>query len=161
MKYYFNIDLKAFALSLLPVSLRFRGLSAFIIALCTPFIALYRSFSSNRNNNLYRLAITSQVCYLEKALNDRFDWIGRRIYISDGSVKRRTYIYTREEDFPLIIYSAEDEAPRYLYTRDEGSGETADFIVNVPAFIPFDYNEMCALIDTYKLASKTYLIKTF
>lgn len=161
MRKYFDVDLKTFAVWLLPVSLRVPTVCSFVVSLCTPYIDLYWRFYSNRNKNLYRLAITSQVCYIEKALNDHFDFRYRRIYITGGSIKRRTYIYTRKENFPVMVYTRQENAAIHLYTRDEDNGEKADFIVNVPKSINFDNYEMCALIDMYKLASKTYLIKPF
>lgn len=162
MRRYFVLDLYTFALSLLPSGLRQVIVVAFVRALHVPADWLYSRFFANRGDNLYRLAITSQVCYLEKALNDRFDAADRRIYIGDGSINRSTHIYTHTENYPLYACVRSEKRPIYLYVRNSsGTTEKNDFIISVPASLSFDHDELRALVDRSKLASKTYTIRIY
>lgn len=161
MKNYFDIDFRRFSLLLLPTILRSSLIASFVLAFAEPVKLLYNSFTVNRNANLYRLSITPQVCYLEKALNDRFSSWSRLIYITDGNYKAQMYIYTRTENYPRYIYTKTEALPRYLYQRGEAGADNYDFIVHVPSWYIFDENEMRALVDMYKLANKNYEIKRF
>lgn len=49
-----------------------------------PIIKLKRDFDTNKSNTDYVLNHNSQVCYLQVVLNDNFNPIERRIYITDA-----------------------------------------------------------------------------
>ena len=119
-----------------------------------PLIKVVDDFNFNRNQNLYNLAHNGQVCYLRKALNDRFDIAQRRIKIIDGNKYKREYIYTDGEQKPRFLGT--------MYLRDDAdySDTGVDFIVLIPAGLNYNDYEMRALIDFYKLASKRYKIQT-
>jgi len=140
--------------------LRKAAIIAFLEALVSPVNSLYSRFLLYKNNILYRLTITPQVCYLEKMLNDRFDGDQRRIYISDGVFYESLYLYTEAEANNLYIFTQNENNDLALYSRSESGSEGADFIVHVPATVVFDHAEMSALLDNYKLASKTYVISS-
>jgi hypothetical protein len=57
---------------------------------------VYDQFITYRLSVLYALRHNSQVMYLEKFLNDKFDPIGRGIYIQTTDVSKM-YIYTKAE----------------------------------------------------------------
>lgn len=158
MKNYFRIDFLRFAFLLLPSALRKPLIKAFINAFCEPVILMYQLFADRREANIYRLNITPQVCFLEKALNDRFDPSWRDIHITDGQYMRQLYIYRTDENFPFYAYHRNSERPKYIYLRDEVQQSNGDFIVYVPSRVQFDIYEMRALLDLYKLATKTYTI---
>lgn len=162
MKNFFKFDVLRFALSQLPVRLRFPVLSAYADAVAQPAADIYASFAASRDATLYRLSITPQTCYLEKALNDRFDNQQRRIYITDGARRNNLYIYTREENFPVYINERGNDAPKYIYQRSESIETTGyNFIVNVTKEISFNTDEMRALLDRHKLAGKIYNINIY
>ena len=127
---------------------------AWLRALHFPLIKVVDDFNFNRNQNLYNLAHNGQVCYLRKALNDRFDIAQRRIKIIDGNKYKREYIYTDGEKKPKFLGT--------IYLRDDAdySDTGVDFVVLIPAGLNYNDYEMRALIDFYKLASKRYKIQT-
>ncbi len=108
-----------------------------------------------RTDNIYKLNHNSQICYLRKALNDRFDSSLRRIVIASGNAYTRQYIYTDAEQKPKWLGTI------YLHGDEDYSDTGVDFIVKVPQDLQFSKYEMTALIDYYKLASKRYKIVRF
>jgi hypothetical protein len=122
---------------------------------------LYQIFLKQREANLYGLGITPQVCYLEKMLNDRFDFIQRRVYIGDPTRKDVWNLYVDDELKPVNLYVDDENEPITTYTDMEGGEGTVDFVVYVPSGLSLNENEMRALLDIYKVAGKTYYIETY
>ena len=116
---------------------------------------IYYQWTLNRNNNIYDLAHNSQICYLRKALNDRFDPSLRRITISSGNAFTRQYIYTDGEQKPKWL------GTMYLHGDEDYEDTGVDFIVKVPTDLVFSIYAMTALVDFYKLASKRYKVIRF
>ena len=129
--------------------------------LIEPVKILHNDFLEYRKKVNYKLSHNSQVCYLQEVLNDAFDKQLKRIYIENGIFLQALYIYTPEEELPVYI------GEQYIYTEEELIEGQDDFIVVVPiALKPTSpialegfLNDMKALVEEYKLASKTYSIK--
>lgn len=163
---FFDIDYSVLRVQLLPVRLRTTLIKAWVKCLVRPVETLYDKFMVSRAADLYRLSHNGQVCYLEAALNDMFDDLERRIFITDGPYIDPLYIYQVPEEKPLIIgiddeIGSESYAPRWLFTTPETTEYTWAFFVNVPDGLSFDPDKMRALIDRDKLVGKTYNIITF
>ena len=71
----------------------------------------------------YDLNHTGQVIYLEKVLNDSFDPIDRRIFISDGNFADRVFLYHRPQATQVLFYHRWKEFEDY----DPGSKIQWDF----------------------------------
>lgn len=151
MSKVYDIDIKKLSVLLLPTFLRKAKMVAWLHGLVTPLVSLHYAFQQKRNADLYNLNHNGQVCYLRGVLNDAFDVEQRRIKITDGNTYRRQYIYTRGEKKPKYLGKI------YLHERGDYSDESVDFIVVAPREI-YRENEMKALIDFYRLASKRYKI---
>lgn len=147
----YDIDIKKLSVLLLPTFLRKTRMVAWLHCLVTPLVSLHYAFVQKRNADLYNLGHNGQVCYLRAALNDAFDVEKRRIRIVDGNTYRRQYIYTRGEQKPRHLGTI------YLHERADYSDTGVDFIVEVPRRT-YRENEIKALIDFYRLASKRYKI---
>ena len=132
-------------------------------ALVQPIAWLYDRFYKKLLGWVYELSHTSQVVYMEAALNDHFDPGLRRIYLVDGSGIAPVVIYRELEakQAPYIYQEAEGEQAPYIYTDEELNTITVDFIVMVPVTLSFDMDELIALVDKYRLRGKFYLIQTF
>lgn len=159
MSRIFDINYPKLTRLLMPPRLRKAIHVSWLNALTYPVNTLYQQFRRNRDANLYRLAITPQVVYMEKLLNDRYDLADRRIRIVDAVTNEVTWIYQEEESKPKFVYTETEAQPIYLFTEAEIGSEPVDFYVMVPAAITFNENEMSALIDTYKLAGMAYKIQ--
>ncbi len=151
MSKVFDIDIKKLTVLLLPTFLRKAKMIAWLHSLVTPLVSLCYLFQQKREKDLYKLNHNGQVCYLRGALNDAFDFELRRIKILDGNSYKRNYIYTRGEQKPKHL------GIMYLHERADYSDTGVDFIVEVLRET-YRENEMKALIDFYRLASKRYKI---
>lgn len=157
----YDINYRKLVTWLVPVPLRGVVMLSWLMALVSPFIDLYNNLIRFRDAVLYRLTITPQVVYLEKMLNDRFDIIERRIVIKDGQEFLPLFLFKKAEVKPIFFYrKSETTKPKtHLLTKGEVGAFTWDFVVFVPVLVPFDINEMIALINAYKLADKVYKIQ--
>jgi hypothetical protein len=115
---------------------------------------LFEIFIEFRTQKLYELSHNGQVFSMENVLNDRFDTMERRIYITDGLTKDRMYAYTRDENKPLFL-------PKFVYTRGDYADSGVDFIVWVPNAIGITLEEMYELrakVTKYKIDPKRYKV---
>jgi hypothetical protein len=156
----YDIDYTKAVQWLIPNWLRQSIMVSWLSALVRPLVWLYQAFLRYREAKLYQLMITPQVCYLERLLNDRFDYTDRRIYIDDVITYDPLYLYLAAENKPIWLYTS-GEPVTWLYTDSETVGVSDDFIVFVPAGLVFNENEFKALLNSYKLAGKRYKIQTY
>jgi len=151
---WYRVDYNRLVLLLLPTFLRKPVLIGYIQSLISPIDNLYYRWCSFREDNLYKVKHTGQICKLRKALNDRFDPMLRRIIIGDGNRYRRQYLYTTAENRPKYLGTL------FLYQNSDYADTGADFIIWVPAEInirqPY---ELKAWIDFYKAGGKRYKIE--
>lgn len=180
MTNYYNIDFKRLILSLLPTFLRRPLIYSLLKVVLRPAVTGYDVFMKNRSENLYKLRITPQVCYLRKMLNDSFDVDLRGIYISDGNPSNWVIAYPQAMfnaeggKQPLWAASATQTQPnKLIFTTSEGvtmvprQGDVGasglDFNVMVPSRIRgiADEKRMVSLVNYYKLASKRYAISYY
>lgn len=157
----FNIDFDRLIMLFLPEKLHDNIVVAYLRAAVKPLKDIKILFDNNRKENLYRLGITPQVFSLEKMLNDRYDNVLRRIFISNGSFIEPDYIYTRAEQKPKYIYTRAEQKPDYLYQHSEIGYDNVDFYVNIPASLNISESEVDELLEIYKLAGKVHAIKRF
>lgn len=149
---WYKVDFKKLVVLLLPISLRQPLLITLFQVFIEPLENIHYEFTEKRTDTLYKIAHNGQVCYMRKALNDKFDRVDRRVKIKEGNQYQREYIYTDPEKKPKylgVIYIREDAD-----YADTG----VDFIVQIPEKMYKKY-EVEAIIDYYKLASKRYKIE--
>ncbi|AWG24831.1 hypothetical protein [Flavobacterium kingsejongi] len=156
---WYNININDLVILQLPTFFRKPIMLAYIQQLVKPIDSLLYRWQLFREDNLYKLEHTGQICYLRKALNDRFDIVQRRIYIGDGNRYEITYIYPEAEYGVTILQPESEPGTIYLRTEAETADTGLDFIVYVPQEI---YNTQIyalhALIQFYKAGGKRYNI---
>lgn len=153
--YKYDIDYAKQRVLLLPTFLRQNKIKAYLGVLIMPVKILYAEFVKFKNETIYKITHNGQVVYLQKVLNDRFDRVQRRIYITNGFEFNPTFIYTHEEDKPVYL------GKKYLYTREELMFRDVDFLIYIPIDLELSEEELIrfnALVKYYKLVSKTYRI---
>lgn len=155
----YDIDFEKLQQWLIPGYLRKSRLAAFVKVVTSGVVFLYQDFLRFRKQKLYELMITPQVCYLERLLNDRFDFTQRRIRIVDGLDKPPFYIYQQAELKPKYLRSSSENAPKWIYTGGESGNLQDDFVVLVPAALFFEEAEMRSLVKVYKLAGTQFKIQ--
>lgn len=152
---WYKIDFNKFGVLFLPPFLRKPKILAYARSLLTPMSNAYYRWSVFRDDNVYKIAHNGQVCFLRKALNDRFDPSQRRIYIDEGYNFYRKYIYTKGEKKPYFL------GKMYLNQKEDFADTGVDFIVFVPKnILDTQLYELQALIHFYKLGGKRYKIET-
>lgn len=78
-----------------------------IRSLIKPFKIIYNDFLIVKQEYIYKVRFTGQICYLKTILNQKFDPINNGIYITSTGPSGKYYIYRRSELKP----------PMYLYSR--------------------------------------------
>lgn len=165
---FFDINYDSLRTQLLPVRLRKTNTKAWLGSLLSPVKWLHNKFREYRTANLYNVAHNSQVVYLQAALNDTFDPVGRGIIIVDGPYEDPLFVYLAPELSPLWL-GLDSEAgampfatPATLFTEAETTLLGYAFIVKVPSSVVFDIGRMKALIDKYRVAGRNiYQIITY
>lgn len=157
----FQTDFKRLMLQLLPTFLRKPLFKAVVSAIGSALNVLCDRFNLNRDRNLYNLSITSQVCFLEKVLNDKFDNVQRRIYISNGAWRAPLPIYLILENQPVYLYLESENQPVPLYLQNETGFIAEGFVINVPIELQPSEQDLTGTVNLFKLAGKTFTINYF
>lgn len=132
---WYKVNFNVLAIQLLPTFLRKPALMAFVQVLMKPIIALYDDWIIVRDENIFRLYHTGQVCHLRKSLNAKFDERNQGIEIGTGSMYNTTYVYTEGEGFEKYLNLEKDPGTIWLRTEVETADTGLDFIVSVPSAI--------------------------
>lgn len=158
----YDIDLLKLSAWLTPGKVRQPRVLNWIKSLLQPFLYLYVEFVKYRKAKLYQLSITPQVCYLQKLLNDRFDYTSRRILLVDSIDKDPVYIYRRAELKPRYIYRKTENRPKFIYSNSESGLIRDDFIIQIPVALflaGLNTRELTSLVNVYKLAGTKFKIQ--
>ncbi|HLO59067.1 MAG TPA: hypothetical protein VK172_14680 [Lentimicrobium sp.] len=157
----YSIDYNKLIRWLLPPKLRSEFTLNWLKSLVSPIVIIYNAFILYRSDVEYRTAITPQVCYLQKVLNDTFDNTERRIIILDNPEKTVLLIHTDEANKPLMIHkvrSGHDSVTPLIHDSSSFSGGQ-DFTVKVPfSLTQAQEYRMMSILNNYKLISKRYKI---
>lgn len=157
----YNINFTKLVHWMVPEVLRKPRMMALLNTLVTPIAYLHNQFITNRRSNLYKLLITPQVCYVEMALNDKYDPEERRIRIVLPKSYNPQFLYKRIENKPIYLFRKSHIQPgqyTWLVQKGEASTFQFDFIVKVPPTVVFVQEEMRAVINSYILPEKVYKI---
>jgi hypothetical protein len=145
--------------ALLPWFLRKPVINAYMQALCTPIGDVNSELVSYASESLYRVAITGQVIYLERLLNDLFDNTLRRIYITDFSLQGQAFVYQRAENETTFAYLRSEIDVLYIYTRAELL-ENYRFAVMIPEelYSSAQLDVIHANLRLHKTAGTSYIL---
>lgn len=156
---WYSVDFDKFSKLMLPVDLRKQRFMAYLSALISPLVDLQYTWSQFRKSNLYKIEHTGQICYLRGSLNDSFDPIERRIYITDGVEQEGLYIYTEAENVDVWMHREDENEVLWMYTEGETIASGVDYIIYVPqALYNSQLPDLKAHIDFYRVGGKRYKI---
>ena len=148
-----NVNFRQLLMILLPISLRVSGwIKTILNAVATQFNNVKDSFDVVLSLINYDIRITPQICYLEKVLNDHFQTTPR-IEIIDGSI------------FLTMYFTESWQSEMEYFDDDNFMGDSFvgndDFVIMVPSGLTQDdLNYIIAVVNKYKLPSKTFIIST-
>ena len=165
MKVY-NVEWPRFVDLFLPNALRQPTIKMWFSSLLKPLNLLHLDFLNFRAEVLYRANHNSQIVYMEAMLNDKFDPLGRGIYIANVVVNEPIWLREPEEQLDVFLYEPENNKPVYLPEPATLIGTGVDYSVCVPALVrpqteaaELDMlTRMRGEIDYYNLYSKNYNI---
>ena len=157
----YDVNFKRLALLLLPTFLRRPLLGAVVYAAVSPLQGLHTRFVLWMRNTNYRIQHNGQVCHLRAVLNDRFDPIERRITITeDAENVGHIVLPHRDSGDGLRLPARGSGRVVILNRRGYGGVNGNDFWVNLPVALygKADAEQVKAVVNTYKLASKRFSI---
>lgn len=120
----FNVDWDLLADNLLPWYKRKPRIKGLLHVMFQPLKELHGQFLTFRDDTLYRLSITSQVIYLEKLLNDRFNGgspargASNTVGLYDGAPVGIHITLPSSYILPNYIWNKAEQRPKtYLYNK--------------------------------------------
>ena len=167
-----KIDYKKLAVLLLPTFLRQPLLMSFARVLMTPSQRLHDEHHMARDERMYQLQHTSQICHIKDALNREFgagNYAREPDYAAGFEIEDINAIgdwvmtYDEVPAFADVHTMVSDND--YLLVYDEAiiTQATQSFIVYVPNDLDFNASlpKVRAIVDQYRLASRRalYMIK--
>ena len=85
----------------------------------------------------------------------------REIYITDIAGEESYLYHRREEQIPSYLYKrGEGVGKKHIRQRGEGN-YSGNYVVNIPSFLSAYEGEIKNLIDYYKPAGRTYVLKIY
>ena len=158
---WYNVDINKLGAYLLPPFLRKKRMYAFLCVFLYPFYWLCKMFKDYRKTSLRKLNVNGQVAYIEKMLNDEFEFENREIYITDSdALKPNVADMYRDPSVTMTIYPESSEEKLYLESGDE-SIKSEDYIVNVPSFLADKLEVIKTIVEYNKPAGRTYKINLY
>lgn len=153
----FNINWSLFITWLLPNDLRKVRIVRYLIALVNTVKELHYDFLQFYDDTLYEIKINGQTIKLERVLNDKFDPIQRRIYISDGDYYHPPIFYEEYKNLPVIFFNENNEDNPIFYSINSIDNLVSfNFFVNIPADVWHDRTRVRALVNKYKIFGRTF-----
>ena len=154
---YSQISFRDYITNLLPPFLRKNRHKSWLFALLAPLVWLYE-------DTLYKMQHDGRVIYLEKVLNEKAQVPGynpnnheatKKIRISQYDAVQKQWLYLEPEKKPAY-------EPISLYTETEINNDRSGtgFNVLVPAVFSSKKSIIRQAVEYYKLAGKTFQIKT-
>ncbi len=158
MNYNFNIQ--NFVSNALPYILRKPKILAFVKCLFLPFQNTIYQLLIYIETTRYNLKITGQTIVLQNFLNDKMDFIQRRIII-EHPIIAENYIWKKIENQSSDFVPFKNEPYNTFFVKYKNENEIGilDFMVKIPADISLQIPKIKALVEAYKLAGKTYQIQ--
>ncbi len=150
----YRLSLPALLNSLLPSLLRQPVQRAWLQALHAPLLSLYEDFARHVARTTTELSYNGQTLMLEKALNDRFDPVFRRIRIinSDTELEPVYFNYVSEQQpLPTLYFSQEGQPLLYLSGWREYTNQVG-FTVRAPRSLSPQEPALQARIKQLKLS---------
>lgn len=157
---YYNISYSRLVLLLLPTMLRKSLIVALLTALVRPLTLIHGKFDAYRIQ--VDTSVNSQVCYMQSALNDTYDYYERRIIVRDAPINYADFFLYDEGSGNAVMVSDASSGNASLWVDAGKLGAIVpDFEVVFPKGYSIGDSEEKALrsfINSNKLASKKYTI---
>ena len=153
----FSINWLKLVAWLTPSDLRKVKFLRFAFALIEPLRVAYSYFKIYRTEQLYDARINGQTIKLERACNDVFDPVLRRIYITNGAVLEPPTFYYKYRNRP-VVFNPDGTAGnhKFYFSNNNNDALTFNFFVHVPAEVYAEKPRVKALVTKYKIFGRTF-----
>lgn len=161
----FQIDWTALIRQFIPAFLYGEIFKNWITVLITPLMTVYNQFLAFRNDSIYRVSHTGQVISITDMLNDRFDPLSHRIYLSDYT---HDIVYVGKSTETVSTYvpkesewtTAPSNAKNYMGTIQDYYCTT---LINIYDDIEPQPNQVAVLnlVEPYRLAGKIFKVENY
>lgn len=160
-----RISLDSYIYQYLPPHKRTAGRVEFLNTLLDPFKTINEEWITFRDQAVTAAYVTAETISLEWYLNELFDPTNREIYIetNEGAGVPIGLRATEPDEMIPIGLRATEAADMYaIPLKGETSQlERASFGVFIPEALEAKENEIIGVVNSYKLAGKTFKIITF
>lgn len=134
----YEIDLDRLVVELMPTRLRKPKYVAFMQLLMIPFKHILSELKVHREEYIYKINHNTTVASIEKVLNDSFDNVERRIYLSKGEYTKGMYISHSSSGNATFL-------PNYTLNSNTLADLNIDFFVNVSNELVLSDNDILRL----------------
>ncbi|MBS1641536.1 MAG: hypothetical protein JSR11_03575 [Bacteroidetes bacterium] len=141
----YNINWPKLIRWMLPIDWRKPKIYTLLKSMVAPLMVTYSDFLAYKKKVDAELKITTQLCRLRGALNDKVDKDLRRITITRGTGGNVLHVYTEAENRPQYL-------PKYL-----GIGGV-NYIINVPVLLYTKEADIKLFLTRYNLEPLTWRI---
>ena len=163
----YNVDFVSVIQGNLATFLRKITRVSWLGSLVSPVVALYNVYLQFRTDKIYQMSHNSQVVYLEKVLNDKFDNSLREIRVQNSALLEPVWHYDTQDNKPVFYYDTADNKPVWFRNQADFDNYNSDFEVIIPVRLqpgtPEEVEKfetaVKLLVDYYKLYSKKYVLK--
>jgi len=163
----YNVDFTKVVLGNIETFLRTTVRVKWLGSLVSPVVALYNVYLQFRTEKIYQMSHNSQVVYLEKVLNDKFDNSLREIRVQNSALIEPVWHYNKQDEKPVWYFDKQDNIPVWFRDQADFDNYNSDFEVIIPVRLqPGTPEELekfetavKLLVDYYKLYSKKYVLK--
>jgi hypothetical protein len=162
MKFFFDIN--KIALWWLPNKMQNEKHWAWLKTIASPLVWLWIDFLDFRQKTKYESYLTGQTFQLQRALNDAFDNISRRIQIIEYE-NEYVFFFKDSDNQPTEDHLMQKDTettivpPFYMYFGSEGTNLIEDFRVICPNELNPKQNQIIAIIKKYALADKSFAVQ--
>lgn len=167
MNQIYTIDWSVFLRNIFPGFLNKPMAKHFLTVVIAEIENLYDRCMADMVQWRYQVAHTAQTVHIEKVLNDKYDDVERRIYITNVTFGEYIYLWPPEDETPHFLQEADavPDKPLYLLEGDAGT-INPDATIYVPLILkpaealPLQNFElgMRGLVDFYKTYGPNYQI---
>ncbi|MBL8002403.1 MAG: hypothetical protein JNL05_10615 [Flavobacteriales bacterium] len=160
----FDLDIPKIIERSLLVHLRKSRVMAFTRALCAPVKTVHDEMMVLRADTIAQYQYNGLKHSLEALLNDHYDPVDRRIYITVPGRYEQLW-YQEDGEQPLAYYEEDDAVSGFIWMSEteiiSAQWYAYEFMINVPSLISFLPEAMFDLVDIYRYAGKRPAIRTF
>ena len=155
----YNFDFKKLIIWMLPSIYRKPKWVAWIYSLLAKIRAINIEFIAFIANKKDEIKWNGQTIVLEQLLILKY---GSGIYITtEVNDVYPFYVYGVNNPLNSLVYGVNNPENPLVYPINSYALDQVSFTVNVPAVIPFNLDEMTALINKYRLFGTTFKIVTY